>query len=379
VLSTKQAVRLLAASGGAATLNMPESQTGSTPLLLAMGPRRSTELVKLLIDSGADVNKYNYRIETPLMLATELPLAKLLLDAGSAVNAVCITGATPLHKAAEQGCSAGVICCLLKAGADATATDHEGLVAAAVATKSGHTATAALLRRAADDQRSKLQQQQQREWQRQQLLDSVSAVLECTTLLPRSGTDLVVGSWRCAERDYAVRRQHLSTLTSFMYNSTEGYQGGDLLARARAAVEQATKLEAAVYSCATSFEAYADSEAWQRKVLQAQRWLTIAPTQEAAAAAVAAAAAAAASPLQQVATRFALTGGSWRCDERDRPVQVRYLRLIAQHLALMRSSVLQGPLRLLKQQPRLQLELEEVLQLMTMLLIQYLIVIAQLL
>jgi ankyrin repeat protein len=63
-----QAVRLLVACGGAATVNVPESQTGCTPLLLAMGPRCSTELVKLLIDSGADVNKFNYRIETPLCL-----------------------------------------------------------------------------------------------------------------------------------------------------------------------------------------------------------------------------------------------------------------------------------------------------------------------
>jgi hypothetical protein len=51
------------------------------------------------------------------------------------------------------------LCCLLKAGADATATDSTGSTPAAVALLHGHTAAAALLQRAEADQRSKQQQQ----------------------------------------------------------------------------------------------------------------------------------------------------------------------------------------------------------------------------
>jgi ankyrin repeat protein len=87
------------------------------------------------------------------MLARELSVVQLLLDAGAAVNATCADGSTALHQAAGLGLNAAVLRCLLKAGADATATDNEGLDAAAVAAKSGYAAAAALLQRAADDQR----------------------------------------------------------------------------------------------------------------------------------------------------------------------------------------------------------------------------------
>jgi Ankyrin repeats (3 copies) len=264
-------VRLLVASAGtAATVNALQNHTLCTPLLLALGPRRSPELVKFLADSGADVNASNSKGETPLMLAMELPLLKLLLEAGAAVNATSADGSTALHYAAKQGVNAAVICCLLKAGADATATDSKGLDAAAVAAERGHAAVAALLQRAADDQRSKQQQQ----WQQERYLISVSAVLESATLLPRSASDFVVGRWQCADNDHTVRCKCMAAVVPFMYNNMKGYEG-DLLARAKAAVEQARVLEAAVYSCAVSLEAYSNSEAWQRKVLQAQRWLTI--------------------------------------------------------------------------------------------------------
>jgi trimeric autotransporter adhesin len=132
-----------------------EQQYGVSPLHIASEVSQQTaELVSLLIQSGADVNAATNDKVTPLMLARELSVVRLLLEAGAAVNAKCSDGTAVLHQAAKLGLSAAVICCLLKAGGDATAANSEGHNAAAVAVKHGHTATAALLQRAAGDQRT---------------------------------------------------------------------------------------------------------------------------------------------------------------------------------------------------------------------------------
>jgi Ankyrin repeat len=107
------------------------------------------------------VNAANTLGMTPLMFAREVPIVRLLLDAGASIGAKTTNDSTVLHMAASQGCSAGVICCLLKAGVDATTADADGIDAAAIATGAGHATTAALLQRAAADQRLKQQQQQQ--------------------------------------------------------------------------------------------------------------------------------------------------------------------------------------------------------------------------
>jgi trimeric autotransporter adhesin len=141
-------VRLLIAKGGAAILNMQELQHGYSSLHLALNSsQQPAELVSLLLQSGVDVNAKTNNKVTPLMLAQELPVVRLLLSAGAAVNAKSSVGTTALHSAAERGLSAAVVCCLLKAGADATAVNIKGYDATAVAVKHGHTATAALLQR----------------------------------------------------------------------------------------------------------------------------------------------------------------------------------------------------------------------------------------
>jgi trimeric autotransporter adhesin len=89
--------------------------------------------------------------------------AQLLLDAGAAVNARCLLGSAVLHAAAAGGVGVGLICCLLKAGADATATDTVGSTPADVALAFGHSTAAALLQRAAADRQCKQQQQQQQQ------------------------------------------------------------------------------------------------------------------------------------------------------------------------------------------------------------------------
>jgi Ankyrin repeats (3 copies) len=238
-------VRLLVASGGtAATVNALQNHTLCTPLLLALGPRRSPELVKFLADSGADVNASNSKGETPSMLAMELPLLKLLLEAGAAVNATSADGSTALHYAAKQGVSAGIICCLLKAGADAAATDSKGLDAAAVAAERGHAAAAALLQRAADDQRSKQQQQ-------------TAAATPAIRLapLPLSSTrftSAACDSWRSDVPDRPVREQNLQQILQSVLEQCPGASASQLTSL----YSCAQLLEADMYSSAASCSEY---------------------------------------------------------------------------------------------------------------------------
>jgi ankyrin repeat protein len=53
--------------------------------------------------------------------------------------------------AALQGASSGVLCMLLKAGADPLAVNKQRLTPVQLAHRQGHTAAAALLQRAAED------------------------------------------------------------------------------------------------------------------------------------------------------------------------------------------------------------------------------------
>ena len=67
------------------------------------------DVVKLLLDKGAEPNVVNHNKETPLSLATYyqsyhdlIDVAKLLLDAGADPNKVDIFGLTPLYTAASN-------------------------------------------------------------------------------------------------------------------------------------------------------------------------------------------------------------------------------------------------------------------------------------
>jgi ankyrin repeat protein len=155
-----QAVLQLSVGDAFNLLNSCTELTGCLPLMLALSSGCSAEVIGCMINGGADVHATErHNGQTALMLTTTAAAAQLLLDAGADVNARCSLGSSVLHTIAERGASAGVLCCLLKAGADATATDTVGSTPADVAELFGHSAIAALLRRAAADQRSKVQQQ----------------------------------------------------------------------------------------------------------------------------------------------------------------------------------------------------------------------------
>ena len=90
-----------------------------TPLMWA-APGGSPELIRALIDGGANVNAQDVRGMSPLMLAVasenqDLAVVSLLLRSGADVNARSVRGETPLDWAEKFG-SGPVIAALRKAG-----------------------------------------------------------------------------------------------------------------------------------------------------------------------------------------------------------------------------------------------------------------------
>jgi ankyrin repeat protein len=106
------------------------------------------QLLKTLIDQGADVNAKNKEGETALMVASlegRLDVAKLLVEKGADVNAKDSVGANALHYAAMGG-SLDVIKYLVMKGADAQAKTEYGDTAAAISEMKGHRAAVDFLK-----------------------------------------------------------------------------------------------------------------------------------------------------------------------------------------------------------------------------------------
>jgi len=85
--------------GQGADVNAKDKFFGDTPLHKAI-QLRNFEMVKLLIENGADVNAINGQDDTPLILSvaqSDLEFVKLLLENGAKVNAHGSDGNTALH------------------------------------------------------------------------------------------------------------------------------------------------------------------------------------------------------------------------------------------------------------------------------------------
>jgi small GTP-binding protein len=77
---------------------------GNTPLILAAGILKSEDIVKLLLEKGASVNRSNKQGDTPLMEAVKIrsiPIIKILLENGADVNAKNQNGNSPLTLAKD--------------------------------------------------------------------------------------------------------------------------------------------------------------------------------------------------------------------------------------------------------------------------------------
>jgi ankyrin repeat protein len=83
------------------------------------------------------------------MASQEVATVKLVLAAGASTRTAYNRGNTCLHVAAAHKQPAPVICLLIKTGADITAVNSDGMIAAEVAHEHGNLLAEALLKRAA--------------------------------------------------------------------------------------------------------------------------------------------------------------------------------------------------------------------------------------
>jgi ankyrin repeat protein len=100
---------------------------GNTPLLLASLSGQK-DLVKALIDEGADINEKNKYGQTPLIYASRgshIEIIKLLLSQGADVNKKYNQSSTPLTEAMAKG-NKEIIELLMEKGADVNLEDQSG-------------------------------------------------------------------------------------------------------------------------------------------------------------------------------------------------------------------------------------------------------------
>lgn len=109
------------------------TKLGETPLLLASMGTSSLEgaaIVELLLQRGAKATTADKKKQTPLHFVTfnsENPdLIEAVIKAGGKINAATNGGRTPLHRAASSGRAAN-IAVLLRHGADLNARDGSGM------------------------------------------------------------------------------------------------------------------------------------------------------------------------------------------------------------------------------------------------------------
>jgi len=108
------------------------------------------EKIKLLIQSGADVNHIGKFRETPLIWASRegnLEMVKLLIEKGADVNGLGVNGLTPLMIASDWN-RLDVVKLLIEKGADVNAKNINGNTTLMGAYRDGNSEVADLLKQA---------------------------------------------------------------------------------------------------------------------------------------------------------------------------------------------------------------------------------------
>ena len=119
----KQIINLLIESGADVNKRATEeSIDGTTPLMMAIISNYDSEIINLLIEKGADVNAKNENDDTPLIIAIKVErrvdIIELLIEKGADVNAKNNDSVTPLLLAIENKKYSSVIELLIKNGAN---------------------------------------------------------------------------------------------------------------------------------------------------------------------------------------------------------------------------------------------------------------------
>ena len=138
---------LLATKG--VDINSKTEKSGWTALMLA-ATEGHCDVVKALVENGADVNAKDVISNTALMSASmngHTDAVKLLLASGANVNDKDYYGFTPVIKAATYG-RCDTVKVLLDAGADPNAKDNIGECALSRAERGGHEDTVEVLKKA---------------------------------------------------------------------------------------------------------------------------------------------------------------------------------------------------------------------------------------
>ena len=121
-------VKLLVDAG--ANIDAREELFGATPLHIAAGENNNPQMINALLDAGANVHARTKLGFASFHLAAggnnNPEIIKILSDAGADVNAQNSSKSTPLHLAAKDTKNPEVIIALIKAGADGKAVDKEG-------------------------------------------------------------------------------------------------------------------------------------------------------------------------------------------------------------------------------------------------------------
>jgi len=107
-----------------------QTPVGETLVNMAVA-QQNTPLLRVLLESGANVNAVDYLENTPLHLAAERGMTDavdLLLDHGALIDAMNIMGTTPIMAAAQRGHEA-IASKLAAAGANPELRDYAGIAA----------------------------------------------------------------------------------------------------------------------------------------------------------------------------------------------------------------------------------------------------------
>ena len=121
---------------------------GNVPLHFAINNECSKEKVELLLKLGGDISALNHDYKTPLLLALERrsPLASVLISSVTKIeDAKDRYGNTPLHSAIINDCSEEHVQLLMKLGGDINALNHDHKTPLMIALKKRSPLTSVLI------------------------------------------------------------------------------------------------------------------------------------------------------------------------------------------------------------------------------------------